>query len=95
MSNQANWALVISGYTTVFAVLVGFLVYIFKHGVQKVVNQLIDDKIKPELSQLSNNGGKSVKDTVDKIWALVQQLVEGQGRQDARLDALEKKLPSA
>ncbi len=90
MSNQANWALVISGYTTVFAILLGFVVYLFKHGVQKIVNELIDEKILPQLSQLSNNGGKSVKDVVDKTFAIVQTLVTTDANHEARLQTLER-----
>lgn len=92
MSNQANWALVISGYTTVFAILVGFLVYIFKHGVQKVVNTLIEEKIMPQLSQLSNNGGKSVKDVVDKTFTIVERLTLTDANHEGRISALERRL---
>ena len=90
MSNQANWALVISGYTTVFAILVGFLVYIFKHGVEKVVRQLIADEITPVIAQLKNNGGNSVKDTVDKTFKMVNDLTVSVAKLETRTEALER-----
>ena len=81
MDNAANWSLVISGYAVTFSIIASAMTYIFKHGVKKILLEELashmntfGEKLKemePQLKQLENNGGSSVKDRVDKIFVLV------------------------
>jgi hypothetical protein len=88
LNSWANWALLLSGFTTFFAVIVAGLAWVLKHTVMRI----LDEEIKPSLLQLQNNGGKSMKDVVDKTWLCVQEIIQRDGRTEARLEVLEKKI---
>jgi hypothetical protein len=80
-----DWALILSGFTAFLAFLIGGFSYVLKHAIAKIM----EEEIKPHLAQLQNNGGKSLKDTVDKTWAAIQTLTLTDGENEARLNALE------
>jgi len=80
-----DWALILSGYAAFLAFLIGGFAYVLKH----TIHRILDEEIKPHLIQLQNNGGKSLKDIVDKTWAAVQTLTLTDGEHEARLNALE------
>lgn len=87
LNSWTNWALLLSGFTTFFGAVILALAWILKHTIRKV----LDEEIRPSLSQLQNNGGKSMKDIVDKTWDAVQGILERDGATEVRLQTLEKK----
>ena len=88
LSDWANWALALSGFATFLGIIIASLGYVLKHTIQRI----LDEEIRPHLSQLQNNGGRSVKDIVDKTFAMVQLINEKDFRTEMRLEALERKV---
>ena len=86
LNNWSDWALILSGFGTFFALMIAGFAWILKH----TVNRILNEEIRPHLAQLQNNGGKSMKDIQDKIWLAVQTLTKTDGEHEARINALEK-----
>ena len=75
----------LSGFAIFFGMITGAVAWIIKVAIDK----RLDEKVYPLLAELKNNGGKSLKDTVDKIYLTVQGLVKTDGEHNARIEALE------
>ena len=86
LNSWADWALILSGFATFLGLMIAGFAWILKH----TVNRILEEEIRPHLAQLKNNGGKSMKDVQDKIWAAVQTLTKTDGEHEARINALEK-----
>ena len=88
-----NWALLLSGFGAFFAGIGTLALLVIRHAVDKKFNEdvrpILDDLVYT-VKELKTNGGKSIKDTVDKTWDAVQKLTKTDGEHEARLDILEK-----
>jgi len=94
LTNWANVSLIVSGFGTFLALLIGGFAYVIRHA----VDRKFDEDVKPVLDELASavkelkaNGGRSIKDVVDKTFDLVQGIMEKDVRTEVRLEALEKK----
>lgn len=88
-----NWALLLSGFGAFLSGIGALLLLVIRHAVDKK----FEKDVKPVLEELTHavkelktNGGKSIKDVVDKTWGAVQGLIKTDGEHEARIDALEK-----
>jgi len=81
----ADWASTIYGYFFVAATIGTGLWYVFKHGVHTLFDQHLEE-IKPQLSELSRNGGGSIKDAVEDIREAVHEISKDLARLEGKFE---------
>lgn len=94
LTNWANVSLILSGFGTFLALLIGGFAYVIRHTVDKKFSQDVKpvlDELTTAVKELKANGGKSIKDVVDKTWEATQTITERQIRLVTRIEELEKK----